>query len=74
MQSLSQLLESAGCEQVTTYIQSGNVVFKASVDSVEQFGEQIGLAIEHEHSFRPAVLEVWMYTKCSVTIMFALGQ
>ena len=55
MQSLSQILESAGCEQVTTYIQSGNVVFKGNVDSVEQLGEEIGLAIENEHGFRPAV-------------------
>ena len=55
MQSLSQILESAGCEQVTTYIQSGNVVFKGNVASVEQFGEEIGLAIENEHGFRPAV-------------------
>jgi len=55
MQSLSQLLESAGCEQVTTYIQSGNVVFKGDVASVEQFGEEVGLAIENEHGFRPAV-------------------
>lgn len=55
MQSLSQLLESAGCEQVTTYIQSGNVVFKGDVASVEQFGEEIGLAIENKHGFRPAV-------------------
>jgi uncharacterized protein (DUF1697 family) len=55
MQSLSQLLGSAGCEQVTTYIQSGNVVFKANVDSAENFGKQIGRAIENEHGFCPAV-------------------
>lgn len=55
MQSLSQILESAGCEQVTTYIQSGNVVFKANIDSVDQFGEEIGRAIENEHGFCPVV-------------------
>ncbi len=55
MQSLSQILESAGCEQVTTYIQSGNVVFNGNVDSVDRFGEEIGRAIEKEHGFCPAV-------------------
>jgi uncharacterized protein (DUF1697 family) len=55
MQSLSQILESAGCAQVTTYIQSGNVVFNSDVDSVDRFGEEIGRAIERGHSFRPAV-------------------
>jgi len=55
MQSLSQIIESAGCEQVTTYIQSGNVVFKANVDSADKFGEEIGRAIEKEHGFCPAV-------------------
>lgn len=55
MKSLSQILESAGCEQVRTYIQSGNVVFKGEVDSVDEFGETIGRAIEKEHGFCPAI-------------------
>jgi uncharacterized protein (DUF1697 family) len=55
MKSLSLILESAGCEQVSTYIQSGNVVFKGDVDSVGQFGEKIGRAIEKEHGFCPAI-------------------
>jgi len=55
MKSLSQILESAGCEQVKTYIQSGNVVFKGEVDSVERFGDTIGRAIEKEHGFCPAM-------------------
>ena len=55
MQSLSQILESAGCEQVTTYIQSGNVVFNGNVDSVDRFGDEIGQAIMEEHGFCPAV-------------------
>ena len=56
MKSLSLILESAGCGQVRTYIQSGNVVFKGNVDSVDQFGEKIGRAIEEEHGFCPAIL------------------
>jgi hypothetical protein len=46
MKSLSQILGSAGCEQVKTYIQSGNVVFKGEVKSVARFSEEIGREIE----------------------------
>jgi uncharacterized protein (DUF1697 family) len=55
MKSLSLILESAGYEQVRTYIQSGNVVFKGNVNCVDQFGEKIGRAIEKEHGFCPAI-------------------
>jgi len=55
MKSLSQILESAGCEQVKTYIQSGNVVFKADIESTARFGEEIGQVIEREHGFCPAI-------------------
>lgn len=55
MSSLRQILESAGCVQVKTYIQSGNVVFKADVKSAAEFGEEIGRAIEGEHGFSPPI-------------------
>ncbi|MGB5629857.1 MAG: DUF1697 domain-containing protein [Woeseiaceae bacterium] len=55
MKSLSQILGSAGCEQVKTYIQSGNVVFKGEVKSVARFSEEIGREIEKEHGFCPTV-------------------
>lgn len=55
MKGLTKLFEAAGCEQVKTYIQSGNVVFNARVRSVGQFGDAIGKAIEREYGFRPAI-------------------
>jgi len=55
MKGLSQLFEAEGCEQVKTYIQSGNVVFNARVRSVGQFGDAIGRAIERKYGFRPAI-------------------
>lgn len=55
MKSLSQIFEAAGCEQVNTYIQSGNVVFNACVRSVDEFRDAISRAIEEEHGFRPAI-------------------
>lgn len=54
MTSLTQILESAGCEQVKTYIQSGNAVFKADIDDASLFAEQVGRSIEEEHGFNPA--------------------
>jgi len=55
MSSLAQILESVGCDQVETYIQSGNAVFKANVGSADQFGDRIGQEIEKEHGFCPAI-------------------
>ena len=53
MQSLLQLLTTLGCEQVKTYIQSGNVVFAADK---RDWSQMIAEAIAEEFGFRPAVL------------------
>lgn len=55
MKDLSQIFETAGCVQVKTYIQSGNVVFNGHVRSVGQLGDTIGSAIECEFGFRPVI-------------------
>lgn len=55
MASLSKVFTEVGCEQVTTYIQSGNVVFTADISSKKGFVESISHAIEQKHGFRPAV-------------------
>lgn len=55
MKGLSEIFEAAGCQQVRTYIQSGNVVFNARANSVGQFGDAIGRAIEKQYGFRPSI-------------------
>lgn len=55
MKALAQLFEEAGCGQVKTYIQSGNVVFTADAESVNQVGDDIAAAIERDHGFRPSI-------------------
>lgn len=55
MKSLAAILENAGCDQVRTYIQSGNVVFRADIEMPAAFADEISGAIEEEHGFRPAV-------------------
>lgn len=57
MQALRALLESRGCEQVATYIQSGNAVF-TSAGKREELEEHVANTIENEFGFRPAVLVI----------------
>lgn len=55
MKELRELLTKLGCENVATYIQSGNAVFKYSGDSTE-LPELISIAIESGFGFRPSVM------------------
>jgi len=56
MKNLRQLLESAGFQDVKTYIQSGNCAFRT--DRVEAFEieQTISQSIEREFGFRPHVM------------------
>ena len=52
MQDLATLVEQGGCENVRTYIQSGNVLFKASDAVAEGFAQRIASQIEARFGFR----------------------
>ncbi len=52
MKELAAILRGIGCEGVRTYIQSGNVVFRAE----REVGDEIAAAIEKAKGFRPVVL------------------
>lgn len=54
MPALKGALERLGCEDVSTYIQSGNAVFRAGADRAA-LAAAIGDAIAAGHGFRPAV-------------------
>lgn len=56
MRDLVAELESLGLEDVRTYIQSGNVVFRSSDPDAGELGLRIAAAIERGHGFRPRVL------------------
>ena len=56
MAVLSKELESLGCRQVKTYIQSGNVFFQSSMRSAEKLETAIADAIESRQGFRPKIL------------------
>ena len=56
MKELVAVLETLGCEDVRTYIQSGNAVFRHPDRDPSQLAEKMRVAIGVSHGFAPAVL------------------
>ena len=56
MRELVAVLETLGCEDVRTYIQSGNAVFRHPDRDPSQLAEKTRAAIGVSHGFEPAVL------------------
>lgn len=56
MKDLKRLFENAGAMDVRTYIQSGNVVFRAGEKVVATLAERIGDAIRREFGFDSPVI------------------
>jgi uncharacterized protein (DUF1697 family) len=57
MQRLRELLETVGCRDIATYIQSGNAVF-CHDENPTDLSDSIATAIEREFGFRPSVLVI----------------
>lgn len=55
MKEFRALLDSLGCENIATYIQSGNAVFTCTSDG-KQLATTIASAIDSKFGFRPSVL------------------
>jgi len=56
MEDLVALLESLGCDDVSTYIQSGNAVFRHGEKQAPRLAAKISSAIRDSYRFRPDVL------------------
>jgi uncharacterized protein (DUF1697 family) len=56
MTALASMFEEAGCEDVRTYIQSGNVVFRASAPRAKGLAGEITAAIERDFDLRVPVI------------------
>jgi uncharacterized protein (DUF1697 family) len=56
MQSFVALLKRLGCEDVKTYIQSGNAVFRCDAKQPAEIQAKIATAIAKSHGFTPLVL------------------
>ncbi len=55
MKDLAQMFAKAGCSEVKTYIQSGNVIFAAAPESCEFLVESVAKQIEKKFGHRPAI-------------------
>ena len=57
MKALTEMFVAAGCKDVTTYIQSGNVIFSADAKVVKGLGSLISSRVEKQFGLRvPVVL------------------
>ncbi len=56
MKDLAAMFETAGCEEVRTYIASGNVVFAATAALTRRIPSLIRTAIRAEFGFEPPIL------------------
>jgi uncharacterized protein (DUF1697 family) len=56
MKDLAEMFVAAGCKDVRTYIQSGNVVFSASTALVKKLPDAITKAIEKKFSYKIPVV------------------
>jgi uncharacterized protein (DUF1697 family) len=56
MKELVGILEEIGCQNVKTYIQSGNVVFKSNENDVSELSGSITAKIKMRRGFAPFVL------------------
>ncbi len=56
MRDLTAVFVAAGCEDVRTYIQSGNVVFRAPAALADGLPARIGAAIADSHGFQIPVV------------------
>jgi uncharacterized protein (DUF1697 family) len=56
MKDLAAMFEAAGCADVRTYIQSGNVVFSAPAGVLRKLPEQVAKAIEKRFGFMSPVI------------------
>jgi len=56
MKELKVVLEKNGCEEVQTYIQSGNVILNSAASDTLQLAKRLSAAISKSHGFEPRVL------------------
>lgn len=55
MQSIAAALESIGCADVRTYVQSGNAVFRSAASQAARLAARIRRAVGERHGFEPGV-------------------
>lgn len=56
MKDLSRIFADTDCDNVRTYIQSGNIVFNSRVKTRDKLVDRVATKIEKHHGFRPPIL------------------
>ena len=56
MEALRELFSSNGCNDVQTYVQSGNVVFRTKEKNLSRLGSQLETSIEEKFGFAAPVV------------------
>jgi uncharacterized protein (DUF1697 family) len=56
MKDLERIFARSGCAGVRTYIQSGNVIFRAAVGDRVGFARRIAAEVARSHGFEPRVI------------------
>lgn len=56
MKALAALLETIGCHDAKTYIQSGNVIFRSPESNPVKLAEKTGVEIGKNYGFQPQIL------------------
>ena len=58
MKALKALLEKNGCQEVRTYIQTGNVILSSSISDAAKLAKQLTAAVSKSHGFEPRVIHL----------------
>lgn len=56
MKELKAVLEKAGCVNVRTYVQSGNVILNSSISHAASLAKRLTAAVSRSHRFEPRVI------------------
>lgn len=56
MKELKVVLEKSGCQEVRTYIQSGNVILASSISDPAKLARRVSAAVSKSHGFEPRVM------------------
>ncbi len=56
MKELKVLVEKNGCQDVRTYIQSGNVILNSSISDPAKLAKRLSAAVSKSHGFEPRVV------------------
>jgi uncharacterized protein (DUF1697 family) len=56
MKELKGVLEKGGCQDVRTYIQSGNVILTSSISDAAKLAKRLSALVSNSHGFEPRVM------------------